>query len=35
MLGLELDGFPGVAEWLARLERRPAIAAEADIVAAL
>jgi glutathione S-transferase len=35
MLGVELDGFPTLADWLARLEERPAIAAEADIVAAL
>jgi glutathione S-transferase len=35
MLGVEFDGFPAVADWLARLEQRPAIAAEAGIVAAL
>ena len=35
MLGVELDGFPSLADWLARLERRPAIAEEAGIVAAL
>jgi glutathione S-transferase len=35
MLGVELDGFPAVSDWLARLEERPAIAAEAGIVAAL
>jgi RNA polymerase-associated protein len=35
MLGVELDGFPALADWLARLEERPAIAAEAAIVAAL
>ena len=35
MLGVELDAFPSVADWLARLEERPAIAAEAGIVAAL
>ena len=35
MLGVELDGFPSVADWLARLEQRPAIAAEAGVVAAL
>ena len=35
MLGVELDGFPSLTAWLARLEERPAIAAEADIVAAL
>jgi glutathione S-transferase len=35
MLDVDLDGFPAVAEWLARLQERPAIAAEAGIVAAL
>jgi glutathione S-transferase len=35
MLGVELDGFPSLTDWLARLEERPAIAAEAGIVAAL
>jgi glutathione S-transferase len=35
MLGVELDGFPSLADWLARLEERPAIAAEAGTVAAL
>jgi len=35
MLGVELDGFPSLADWLARLEQRPAIAEEAGIVAAL
>ena len=35
MLGVELYGFRSLAEWLARLEERPAIAAEAGIVAAL
>jgi glutathione S-transferase len=35
MLGVDLDGFPAVADWLARLEARPAVAAEAGIVAAL
>lgn len=35
MLGVELDGFPSLADWLERLEQRPAIAAEAGIVAAL
>ena len=35
MLGVDLDGFPSLTEWLARLEERPAIAAEAGIVAAL
>ena len=35
MLGVELDAFPALADWLARLEARPAIADEAGIVAAL
>ena len=35
MLGVELDGFPSLADWVGRLERRPAVAAEAGIVAAL
>lgn len=35
MLGVELDGFPALADWLARVEQRPSIAAEAGIVAAL
>jgi stringent starvation protein A len=35
MLGVELDGFPSLVDWLTRLEQRPAIAAEAGIVAAL
>ena len=35
MLGVELDGFPALSDWLAGLERRPAIAAEAGIIAAL
>lgn len=35
MLGVDLEGFPSLADWLARLEERPAIAAEAGIVAAL
>jgi RNA polymerase-associated protein len=35
MLGVELERFPTLAAWLARLEERPAVAAEAGIVAAL
>jgi glutathione S-transferase len=35
MLEVSLDGFPALGAWLARLEERPAVAAEADIVAAL
>ena len=35
MLGVELDTFPALSDWLARLEQRPAIAAEVGVVAAL
>jgi glutathione S-transferase len=35
MLGVELDGFPALSAWLARLEQRPAVAAETELVAAL
>lgn len=35
MLGVDLGGFPSLADWLVRLEERSAIAAEAGIVAAL
>jgi glutathione S-transferase len=35
MLGVELDDFPALTDWLERLEQRPAIAAEAGVVAAL
>jgi glutathione S-transferase len=35
MLGIDLGGLPSLAGWLARLEERPAIAAEVGIVAAL
>ena len=35
MLGVELDPYPAVSDWLARLEQRPAIAAETAVVAAL
>jgi glutathione S-transferase len=35
MLDVELGGYPALVDWLARLEDRPAIAAEAGIVAAL
>jgi glutathione S-transferase len=34
-LGVDLDRFAAVADWLARLEERPAIAAETQLVAAL
>lgn len=35
MLGVSLDAFPAVREWLARLEERPAVAREVETVAAL
>jgi len=35
MLGVELDPFPALTAWLERLLERPAVAAEADIVATL
>jgi glutathione S-transferase len=35
MLAVELERFPSLVDWLARLEQRPAIADEAGIVAAL
>jgi glutathione S-transferase len=35
MLGVDLAGFPALTGWLRRLEERPAIAPEVDIVAAL
>jgi stringent starvation protein A len=35
MLAVELSGYPSLGAWLARLEQRPAIAAELGIVAAL
>ncbi len=34
-LGVELDAFSSLSDWLARLEQRPAIAAEVGVVAAL
>jgi stringent starvation protein A len=34
-LGVELGGFPSLSGWLTRLQERPAVAAEAGIVAAL
>jgi glutathione S-transferase len=34
-LKVSLDGFPAVAGWLERLLQRPAVALEADVVAAL
>jgi len=35
MLGVELDDFPALEDWLGRLEERPAVAAEAGVVATL
>jgi glutathione S-transferase len=35
MLGVDLDSLPSLTAWLARLEERPTVAAEAGIVAAL
>jgi glutathione S-transferase len=35
MLGVSLDEFPAVRSWLSRLEERPAIAREVDVVASL
>jgi glutathione S-transferase len=35
MLGVDLARFPSLSDWLARLEERPAIASEVDIVAAM
>jgi glutathione S-transferase len=35
MLGLSLEAFPAVAEWLERLVERPSIAMEVDVIAAL
>ena len=35
MLGVELEGFSSLSAWLERLEERPAIAAETELVAAL
>ncbi len=34
-LGVAFDPFPAVEDWVARLEARPAIAAESAVVAAL
>jgi glutathione S-transferase len=35
MLGVQLDAFPEVRSWLARLQERPAVAREVELVAAL
>jgi stringent starvation protein A len=34
-MGVSLDAFPALAEWVARLSERPSIAAETELVAAL
>ena len=35
VLGVSLDAFPALRSWLARLEERPAVAREVEVVAAL
>jgi glutathione S-transferase len=35
MLGVGLDPYPALQEWLERLEERPAVAAESALVATL
>jgi glutathione S-transferase len=35
MLGVDLSDFPAIEGWLAQLLERPAVAAEADVIAAL
>ena len=35
MLGVELDPYPALEDWLGRLGERPAVAAETAVVAAL
>jgi len=35
MLGVSFEEFPAVRSWLDRLERRPAIAREVEVVAGL
>jgi RNA polymerase-associated protein len=35
MLGVDLSRFPAIDDWVGRLEQRPAVAAEVEIVAAL
>jgi glutathione S-transferase len=35
MLGVDFEPYPALAAWLARLEERPAIAAEVETLAAL
>ncbi|HEX6788455.1 MAG TPA: glutathione S-transferase family protein [Gaiellaceae bacterium] len=34
-LGVELDGFPALEDWLGRMLERPSVAAEAQVVAAM
>jgi glutathione S-transferase len=35
MLGVDFEPYPALAAWLERLEERPAIAAEVEVLAAL
>jgi glutathione S-transferase len=35
MLGVSLEAFPALRSWLARLEERPAVAREVEVIAAL
>ena len=35
LLGVTLEPFPALADWLARLSERPSVQAELDVVAAL
>jgi hypothetical protein len=35
MLGVELDPYPTLLEWLARVSERPSVASELGVVAAL
>jgi glutathione S-transferase len=35
MLGVSFDELPAIRSWLDRLEQRPAIAREVDVVASL
>jgi glutathione S-transferase len=34
-MDVDVAGFPALAEWVGRLEQRPSIAAEIDVVASL
>jgi glutathione S-transferase len=35
LLGVPLDSYPSLVDWLSRLAERPSIQAELDVVAAL